>query len=80
MLQWLSFASTQRSDVASMTEIHLMNEVALHRGREPHLTVIDAFVEGRHLTQAIVSSCYAHCPRLEAELISFLVRLCSLTA
>lgn len=37
-------------------EIHLMNEVALHRGREPHMTTIDAFVDGRHLTRAIVSS------------------------
>lgn len=36
-------------------EIHLMNEVALHRGREPHMTTIDAFVDGRHLTRAIVS-------------------------
>ncbi|CEH16328.1 related to pos5-mitochondrial nadh kinase [Ceraceosorus bombacis] len=34
-------------------QVHLMNEVALHRGREPHLTMIDAFVDGRHLTQAI---------------------------
>jgi NADH kinase len=30
-----------------------MNEVALHRGRSPHMTTIDAYVEGRHLTQAI---------------------------
>lgn len=31
-----------------------MNEVALHRGRHPHMTVIDAFVNGQHLTEAIV--------------------------
>ncbi|UZJ56041.1 hypothetical protein CBS101457_005361 [Exobasidium rhododendri] len=35
------------------SDIHLMNEVALHRGRSPHMTTIDAFVDGRHLTQAI---------------------------
>lgn len=40
-------------------EIHLMNEVALHRGREPHMTTIDAFVDGRHLTRAIVSATMA---------------------
>jgi NADH kinase len=37
------------------SDIHLMNEVALHRGRSPHMTTIDAYVDGRHLTQAIVS-------------------------
>lgn len=42
-------------EVGEGGEIHLMNEVALHRGREPHMTTIDAFVDGRHLTQAIVS-------------------------
>lgn len=36
-------------------ETHLMNEVTLHRGRQPHMTTIDAFVDGKHLTQAIVS-------------------------
>ncbi|PWN93724.1 ATP-NAD kinase [Acaromyces ingoldii] len=34
-------------------DMHLMNEVALHRGREPHMTIVDAFVDGRHLTRAI---------------------------
>jgi hypothetical protein len=32
-----------------------MNEVALHRGRHPHLTVVDAFFNGQHLTEAVVS-------------------------
>jgi NADH kinase len=31
-----------------------MNEVALHRGRYPHLSVVDAFVNGQHLTEAVV--------------------------
>ncbi|TKY88865.1 hypothetical protein EX895_002106 [Sporisorium graminicola] len=34
-------------------DVHLMNEVTLHRGREPHMTKIDAYVDGQHLTQAI---------------------------
>ncbi|CAO1630226.1 unnamed protein product [Parajaminaea phylloscopi] len=37
----------------SPQEVHLMNEVTLHRGRQPHMTTIDAFVNGNHLTQAI---------------------------
>ncbi|KAJ9096717.1 hypothetical protein QFC21_004987 [Naganishia friedmannii] len=31
----------------------VMNEVALHRGRYPHLSVVDAFVNGQHLTEAV---------------------------
>lgn len=38
---------------AGCYHVHLMNEVTLHRGREPHMTKIDAFVHGQHLTQAI---------------------------
>ena len=30
-----------------------MNEVALHRGRSPHLNTIDAFVDGQHLTESV---------------------------
>jgi hypothetical protein len=33
-----------------------MNEVALHRGRHPHLTVVDAFFNDQHLTEAVVGS------------------------
>jgi len=32
-----------------------MNEVALHRGSSPHLNTIDIFVDGQHLTEAVVS-------------------------
>lgn len=42
-----------------------MNEIALHRGREPHMTMIDAFVNGKHLTRAIVS--FARTPLLLKE-------------
>ena len=31
-----------------------MNEVALHRGASPHLNTIDVFVDGQHLTEAVV--------------------------
>lgn len=31
-----------------------MNEVTLHRGRHPHLTVVDAYFDNQHLTEAVV--------------------------
>lgn len=31
----------------------VMNEVTLHRGRSPHLNIIDAYVDGQHLTEAV---------------------------
>jgi len=33
----------------------VMNEIALHRGSSPHLNTIDIFVDGQHLTEAVVS-------------------------
>jgi NADH kinase len=32
----------------------VMNELALHRGSSPHLNTIDVFVDGQHLTEAVV--------------------------
>lgn len=55
LLALASFAMRRLTDRGRVrADVHLMNEVTLHRGREPHLTMIDAFVDGRHLTQAIV--------------------------
>lgn len=34
--------------------IQVMNEVTLHRGQHPHLTVIDAYFDEQHLTEAVV--------------------------
>jgi hypothetical protein len=31
-----------------------MNEITLHRGRSPHLNIIDAYVDGQYLTEAVV--------------------------
>lgn len=47
---------TDLTDKGGCYDVHLMNEVTLHRGREPHMTKIDAYVDGQHLTQAIVSN------------------------
>lgn len=32
-----------------------MNEVVLHRGRSPHLSMVDVLVDGVHLTETFVS-------------------------
>lgn len=34
--------------------IHAMNEVILHRGRSPHLTMLNIYIDGVFLTEAIV--------------------------
>jgi NADH kinase len=44
----------------------VLNEVTLHRGRYPHLTVVDAFFDGQLLTEAVVSP---HSYRIKFPLI-----------
>jgi len=39
-----------------------MNEVYLHRGRHPHMTVIDAFVDGQRLTEAVADGLIVSTP------------------
>jgi len=39
-----------------------MNEIALHRGSSPHLNTIDIYVDGQHLTEAVVRSSLPTCP------------------
>ncbi|KAJ5736556.1 ATP-NAD kinase PpnK-type alpha/beta [Penicillium malachiteum] len=34
--------------------VYVMNELLIHRGKEPHLAVVDIFVGGRYLTEAVV--------------------------
>lgn len=42
-----------------------MNEVTLHRGRSPHLTTVDSYVDGQHLTEAVVrGTCWHGCAYL----------------
>lgn len=42
------------------SEWQVMNEVALHRGSSPHLNTIDIFVDGQHLTEAVVRPLSQH--------------------
>ena len=50
-----------------------MNEVALHRGSSPHLNTIDAFVDGQHLTEAVVSTAIQRPKTYQLNAILFLV-------
>ena len=42
------------NDAQLFADWQVMNEVALHRGGSPHLNTIDIFVDGQHLTEAVV--------------------------
>ncbi|KAI9635134.1 NADH kinase [Dioszegia hungarica] len=39
--------------IVGQAGIQVMNEVTLHRGQHPHLTVIDAYFDEQHLTEAV---------------------------
>ncbi|KAL2074991.1 hypothetical protein VTL71DRAFT_8771 [Oculimacula yallundae] len=41
------------SSVSALGDVHAMNEVIIHRGKEAHLAVIEVFVGGRFLTEAV---------------------------
>lgn len=38
---------------SALHDTHAMNEVVIHRGKDPHLAIVDVFVGGRHLTEAV---------------------------
>ncbi|EKD20323.1 uncharacterized protein L3040_007330 [Drepanopeziza brunnea f. sp. 'multigermtubi'] len=41
------------SAVSAVGDVHAMNEVIIHRGKEAHLAIIEVFVGGRFLTEAV---------------------------
>ncbi|WFD44359.1 NADH kinase, partial [Malassezia psittaci] len=43
-------------------EMHFLNEMVLHRGSEPHMTTMDAFVNGEHLTRTIADGLIVSTP------------------
>jgi NADH kinase len=42
--------------------VHAMNEVIIHRGSEPHLAIVDVFVGGRFLTEAVADGMIVSTP------------------
>jgi len=43
-------------------DMHAMNEVLLHRGRDPHLAIVDVFVGGRFLTEGVADGMIVSTP------------------
>ena len=39
--------------VSASHDVHAMNEVIIHRGQDPHLAIVEVFVGGRFLTEAV---------------------------
>lgn len=46
----------------SCRELHFMNEMVLHRGSDPHMTTMDAFVDGEHLTRTVADGLIVSTP------------------
>lgn len=42
--------------------VYLLNEVLIHRGKEPHLAVVEVFVGGRFLTEAVADGMIVSTP------------------
>jgi NADH kinase len=41
------------TDESAESDVHAMNEVIIHRGKEAHLAIVEVFVGGRFLTEAV---------------------------
>ena len=46
-----STGTTAASEIAG--DVHAMNEVIIHRGKDPHLAIVEVYVGGRFLTEAV---------------------------
>ncbi|WEW56487.1 NADH kinase pos5 [Emydomyces testavorans] len=44
---------TMSSPADDDTGVHAMNEVVIHRGKQPHLAIVEVYVGGRFLTEAV---------------------------
>lgn len=44
---------TDNGNGGSDGDMHAMNEVILHRGKDPHLAIVEVYVGGRFLTEAV---------------------------
>lgn len=46
----------------ALTDMHAMNEVILHRGQDPHLAIVEVYVGGRFLTEAVADGMIVSTP------------------
>lgn len=51
-----------RSNGDVVDDMHAMNEVILHRGQAPHLAIVEIFVGGRFLTEAVADGMIVSTP------------------
>jgi NADH kinase len=54
--------SSAGATTSSPTPLHAMNEVIIHRGRDPHLAVVEVYVGGRFLTEAVADGMIVSTP------------------
>ncbi|KAI9842820.1 MAG: NADH kinase pos5 [Thelocarpon superellum] len=47
---------------SAAADIHAMNEVIIHRGKDPHLAIVELFVGGRFLTEAVADGMIVSTP------------------
>ena len=45
--------SSNGHPAAAGQDVHAMNEVIIHRGKDPHLAIVEVYVGGRFLTEAV---------------------------
>ena len=61
--RFLSVTPSDNSrDARQSTAIHALNEVHIHRGADPHLTVVDVLVNKRFLTEAVADGMIVSTP------------------
>ncbi|KAK2749863.1 NADH kinase pos5 [Myotisia sp. PD_48] len=53
---------TMSSPADTDTGVHAMNEVVIHRGKQPHLAIVEVFVGGRFLTEAVADGIIVSTP------------------
>ena len=51
-----------QSQVSAQGDVYAMNEVTIHRGAAPHLAIIEVFIGGRFLTEAVADGMIVSTP------------------
>jgi NADH kinase len=54
--------NSSSGQATNSTPIFAMNEVTIHRGRNPHLTILDVFIGGKFLTSAVADGMIVSTP------------------
>lgn len=57
-----SGAVAKTTTTTTKGDVYAMNEVLIHRGRDPHLAIVDVYVGGRYLTEAVADGMLVSTP------------------